>query len=280
MDQQRLKQLAIKSAIIRRSALQMVHDANSGHIGGALSCIDILVILYFEKMKVDPGDPRWAERDRLVLSKGHATAAIYAVLAERGFFPKEDLKTFRNIDSYLSGHVEMKHVPGVDMSAGSLGQGLSAAVGMALAARVSKKNYTTYAVMGDGEIEEGQIWEAAMSAGNFKLDNLIAFVDNNNLQIDGTIQEIMPAYPIDEKFRSFGWNVLLVDGHDIGALAEAVDRAKAYRGKPTVIVARTVKGKGVSFMENNVKWHGSTPSQQEFLSAAAELDAAIARLEG
>ena len=280
MDQKRVHELSIEAAKVRKLGLSAIYAAKSGHVGGAFSVADILTVLYFEKMNIDPKNPKWEDRDRFVLSKGHCTAALYPVLAERGYFPVDDLKTFRNIDSYLSGHVEMKHVRGIDMSAGSLGQGLSAAIGMALSARISKKNYRTYVAMGDGEIQEGQIWEAAMSAGNFKLDNLTAFVDNNNLQIDGTIEQIMSPYPIDEKFKAFGWNVISIDGHDLAQISDAVDQAAAFKGKPTVIIAKTIKGKGVSFMENNVKWHGATPSEEEFKQAFAELDATLAELEG
>lgn len=280
MIENRVNELAILSTKIRRSSLEAIHCANSGHIGGAFSIIDILVVLYFEKMKLDPSNPQWADRDRFVLSKGHASAAIYSVLAERGYFPKKDLKTFRNIDSYLSGHVEMKHVPGIDMSAGSLGQGLSVAVGMALSAKVSKKEYRTYVVMGDGEIQEGQIWEAAMAASYYKLDNLTAFVDNNNLQIDGKIEGVMSPYPIDEKFKSFGWNIIIIDGHNFAQISDAIDEAITVANKPTVIIAKTVKGKGVSFMENNVNWHGKAPCEEEYLKAANELDALLKELEG
>ena len=227
----------------------------------------------------DPKNPKDPDRDRFVLSKGHCTPTMYATLALKGYFPVEDLKTFRNVDSYLSGHVEMTKVPGVDMSAGSLGQGLSAAIGMALAGKVDKKDYRVYAALGDGEIQEGQIWEAAMAAGNYGLDNLTVFVDNNNLQIDGTIEEVMSPYPIDEKFRAFKWNVITIDGHDYAQIADAIDAAKEAKGRPTMIVAKTVKGKGVSFMENNVKFHGSTPTAEQFEQAFKELDAQIASLE-
>lgn len=279
MEQKRVRELALEAAKVRKLGLEAVYSAKSGHIGGAFSIADILVVLYFEKMNIDPNNPKWEDRDRFVLSKGHCTVAMYPVLAEKGYFPIKDLQTFRNIDSYLSGHVEMKHIPGVDMSAGSLGQGLSAAVGMAMSAKVDEKSYRAFVAMGDGEIEEGQIWEAAMAAGKFELDNLIAFVDNNNLQIDGTIEQVMSSYPIDKKFDSFGWNVIQIDGHDYAQIAEAIDQAAAMKGKPTVIIAKTVKAKGVSFMENDVKWHGATPSEEEFKKAFIELDAAIAGLE-
>lgn len=279
MEEKRLNELKLTAANIRRLALGAIEAANSGHAGGSFSIADILAVLYFDKMKIDPALPKDTGRDRFVLSKGHCTPAMYAALALRGYFPLEDLKTFRNIDSYLSGHVEMTKVPGVDMSAGSLGQGLSAAVGMALAGKVDHGDYRIYAVLGDGEIQEGQIWEAAMAAGNYKLDNLTVFVDNNNLQIDGTLEEVMSPYPIEEKFKAFKWNVITIDGHDCAQIADAIDQAAAVKDMPTMIVAKTVKGKGVSFMENNVKWHGSTPTKEEFKQAAKELDAAIVSLE-
>lgn len=279
MEEKRLNELKLTAANIRRLALGAIEAANSGHAGGSFSIADILAVLYFDKMKIDPALPKDAGRDRFVLSKGHCTPAMYATLALRGYFPLEDLKTFRNIDSYLSGHVEMTKVPGVDMSAGSLGQGLSAAVGMALAGKVDHGDYRIYAVLGDGEIQEGQVWEAAMAAGNYKLDNLTVFVDNNNLQIDGTLEEVMSPYPIEEKFKAFKWNVITIDGHDCAQIADAIDQAALVKDMPTMIVAKTVKGKGVSFMENNVKWHGSTPTKEEFKQAAKELDAAIVSLE-
>ena len=273
------KDLEMKSALIRKNALKAIQSASSGHIGGSLSVADILSVLYFAKMKIDPSNPDDENRDRFVLSKGHCTPALYATLALRGFFPLEDLKTFRHIDSNLSGHAEMNHIPGVDMSAGSLGQGFSAAVGIALSGKIYEKNYRVYTVVGDGEIQEGQIWEAAMAAGNYKLDNLTAFVDNNNLQIDGTIEEVMSPYPIDEKFKAFKWHVITIDGHDIGQILSALDEAEKTIGMPTMIVAKTIKGKGVSFMENNVKWHGNTPSKEEFIVAFQELDNMIERLD-
>ena len=279
MEEKRVKELALQAAKIRRTALEAINAAQSGHVGGSFSVADILTVLYFEKMNIDPKNPKDPDRDRFVLSKGHCTPTMYATLALKGYFPVEDLKTFRNVDSYLSGHVEMTKVPGVDMSAGSLGQGLSAAIGMALAGKVDKKDYRVYAALGDGEIQEGQIWEAAMAAGNYGLDNLTVFVDNNNLQIDGTIEEVMSPYPIDEKFRAFKWNVITIDGHDYAQSADAIDAAKEAKGRPTMIVAKTVKGKGVSFMENNVKFHGSTPTAEQFEQAFKELDAQIASLE-
>jgi len=279
MKEQRVKELALLAAKIRKEALKAIQSADSGHVGGSFSVIDILTVLYFEKMNIDVKNRKMENRDRLVLSKGHCSPAMYAVLAMRGFFPLEDLLTFRKIDSNLSGHVEMKYVPGVDMSTGSLGQGLSAAVGMALSGKIYKKDYRVFAILGDGEIQEGQIWEAAMAAGNYKLDNLTVFVDNNNLQIDGTIEEVMSPYPIEDKFRAFKWNVISIDGHDYAQISDAVDQASQTKLMPTVIVAKTVKGKGVSFMENEVKWHGHTPNAEEYALAFKELDEAIARLE-
>lgn len=275
-EKRELQRMAVK---IRKTALQAVKEASSGHIGGSFSMADILSVLYFSKMKVDVKNPRWEDRDRFVLSKGHCTPTTYATLALKGFFPLEDMKTFRGIDSYLSGHIEMNKVPGVDMSAGSLGQGLSVAVGMAMSAKAFHKDYTTYVIMGDGEIQEGQIWEAAMSAGHYKLDNLIAFVDNNNLQIDGTIQQVMSPYPIDEKFHAFGWNTITIDGNNIEEISAAIDEAKKSEGKPTVIVAKTIKGKGASVFENKVKFHGSSPTEEEYRIAFSELNQRESELE-
>lgn len=278
MNQNKQKELSLIAAKIRINALDAVDAASSGHIGGSLSVTDILTVLYFDEMNVNTAEPKWEDRDRLVLSKGHCTPALYGTLAEKGFFPKEELKHFRDLHSMLSGHAEY-HVPGVDMSTGSLGQGLSAAIGMALGARTDKKDYRVYAIMGDGEIEEGQIWEAAMCAGFYKLDNLVAFVDNNNLQIDGPITSVMSAYPIDQKFEAFNWNVITVDGHNVSEIKAALERAKATKGKPTAIVAKTVKGKGVSFMENVAGWHGKAPSHEQHDEAVAEIKKAIAELE-
>ena len=280
MDQKKATELALVSAKVRKTAMQMVFEADSGHLGGSMSATDILSVLYFDKMNIDPKNPKDPNRDRFVLSKGHCTPAMYPILAYRGFFPVEDLKHFRDIDSYLSGHVEMKYVPGVDMSAGSLGQGFSCAVGMALAAKIDKKDYHTYCILGDGEIQEGQIWEAAMAAGHFKLDNLTVFVDNNKLQIDGTVEDVMSVYPIDEKFASFGFHVIEIDGHDIMAISDAIDKALSLKDKPVAIIASTIKAKGVSFMENDVQWHGNTPSEEQYKAGVAELDAVIAELEG
>ncbi|TCL58933.1 transketolase [Kineothrix alysoides] len=279
MEQEQKKKMLSLGMKIREQALKAVQVPNSGHIGGSFSEADILAVLYFDKMNIDPENPRMQDRDRFVLSKGHASPALYATLALRGFFPVEELKTFRNADSDLSGHVEMTKVRGVDMSAGSLGQGLSAAVGMAVSGQIYQKDYRVYAMVGDGEIQEGQIWEAVMAAGNYKLDNLMLFVDNNNLQIDGTVEEVMSPYPIDDKFKAFNWNVICIDGHDPEAIAAAVEQAGACKGKPTVAIAKTVKGKGVSFMENNVNWHGKTPTPEQYEQAFKEIREQIEELE-
>lgn len=278
MDYSKEKQLSLIAEEVRINVLDAVTAASSGHIGGSLSIADILTVLYFDEMNVDTTQPKWPDRDRLVLSKGHCSPALYGVLAEKGFFPKEELKNFRNIHSMLSGHVEY-HVPGVDMSTGSLGQGLSAANGMALAARVDNKDYRVYAILGDGEIEEGQVWEAAMCAGFYKLDNLVAIVDNNNLQIDGSLDSVMSSYPIDKKFEAFNWNVINVDGHNIKEIKAALDLAKEKKGMPTAIIAKTVKGKGVSFMENVAGWHGKATNQEQHDEAVAEIKKRIAELE-
>lgn len=248
-----------------------VHAAKSGHPGGSLSAADIFTYLYFEEMNINPQNPKMENRDRFVLSKEHVAPGLYSALAHRGFFPVEDLKTLRHTGSYLQGHPDMKHIPGVDMSSGSLGQGLSAAVGMALAGKMKKDSYRVYALLGDGEIEEGQIWEAAMFAGHRKLDNLAVVVDNNNLQIDGAIAEVCSPYPIDKKFEAFGFNVISVNGHDFSELRRAFAEAKDTRGMPTAIIADTTKGKGVSFMENNVSWHGKAPNDEEYETAMEEL---------
>lgn len=279
MEKDKVKQLGAKATLIRRKALEAVYAAKSGHIGGSFSMADILAVLYFDKMNIDPENLKAPGRDRFVLSKGHCTPTMYSTLALRGYFPVEDLQTFRGIDSYLSGHVEMTKVPGIDMSAGSLGQGLSAAVGMAVVGKIDKADYRVFAALGDGEIQEGQIWEATMAAGNYGLDNLTVFVDNNKLQIDGTVEEVMSPYPIEDKFKAFKWNVLTIDGHDYEEIADAIDKAGTMKGAPTVIVANTVKGKGVSFLENDVKWHGSIPSEEQFKQAFDELDASIAAWE-
>jgi transketolase len=280
MEENEKRKLDLMAVKIRKTALQAIKEASSGHIGGSFSIADILAVLYFHEMNIDSKNPKWEDRDRFVLSKGHCTPTTYAALALKGFFPLEYMKTFRNIDSYLSGHIEMRNVPGVDMSAGSLGQGLSVAVGMALSAKTYLKNYTTYVVTGDGEIQEGQIWEAAMAAGYYKLDNLIAFVDNNNLQIDGTIEEVMSPYPIDEKFRAFGWNAINIDGNKVEEISMAISQAKNIKGKPTVIIAKTIKGKGVSVFENQVRFHGSSPTEEEYKIAFSELNQRENELEG
>ena len=263
-----LQQIAKK---IRKGIIEAVYSNQSGHPGGSLSIADIMAVLYFNEMKIDPQNPDWEDRDRLVLSKGHCAPALYSALANRGFFDVEELQTFRNINSRLQGHPDKKHIPGVDMSTGSLGQGLSAANGMAISAKMDKKGYRVYCILGDGEIEEGQIWEAAMAANKYKLDNLCVIVDNNNLQIDGTIEEVMSSYPIDEKFRSFGFQVIHIDGHDIDEIMKAFEVAREIKGKPTCIIAKTIKGKGVSFMENQVGWHGKAPNKEEYEHAMKEL---------
>lgn len=266
-----MENLKNKALNIRKNIVEMIYSASSGHPGGALSCADILTALYFSEMNVDVANPKDENRDRLVLSKGHASAGLYATLAEKGFISKEELSGFRNINSILQGHPDMKKIPGVDMSTGSLGQGLSVANGMAIAGKLDHKDYRVYCIMGDGEIEEGQIWEAAMTASHYKLDNLCAIVDNNNLQIDGKITEVMNPTPIDEKFKSFGFNVININGNDIDEILDAFEKARNAKGRPTAIIAKTVKGKGVSFMENQAGWHGKAPSQEEYEKAMAEL---------
>ena len=279
MDLLKKQELTKIATNVRMGILEGIHAAKAGHPGGSLSCADILTYLYFVEMNIDPADPKKADRDRFVLSKGHAAPALYSVLAHRGFFDTSMLKTLRQIGSILQGHPDMKHIPGVDMSTGSLGQGISAAAGMALSAKHFGDTYKVYAVLGDGEIEEGQVWEAAMFAAAKKLDNLIAFVDFNNLQIDGTIDEVNSPKPIDKKFEAFGWNVICIDGNDFDAIEDAVNKAKAYaNGKPTAIVSSTIKGKGVSFMENAVGWHGSAPNDEQYETAIAELKAQLAAL--
>ena len=264
--------LKVTANNIRKSVIEEVYSASSGHPGGSLSAADILTVLYFNQMNIDPKDPKNENRDRFVLSKGHASPVLYATLAERGFFDKEELKSFRKLGSMLQGHPDMKGVPGVDMSTGSLGQGLSAANGMALASKLDSKGYRVYALLGDGEIQEGQIWEAAMTSCHYKLDNLCVIVDNNNLQIDGSVDNVMNVYPIDEKFRSFGFEVFTVDGNNIDELITIFEKAKTIKGKPTAIVAKTVKGKGVSYMENQAGWHGKAPKEDEYKTAMEELN--------
>lgn len=279
MDRLKLKELKKTATLIRKHIIEEVYHAAAGHPGGSLSCTDILTVLYFHEMKVDPKNPKWEDRDRFVLSKGHCAPALYGTLAERGFFPKEELVKFRSIDSYLEGHPSMKNVPGVDMSTGSLGQGISAAVGMALAGKIDQKDYRVYAILGDGEVEEGQVWEASMAAAHYKLDNLTAFLDHNGLQIDGKIVDVMSPEPIAQKFESFGWNVIKIDGHDYNQIINAIDEAKKCKGKPTIVIAETTKGKGVSYMENQVGWHGSAPNKEQRDQAIAELDAFLSELE-
>lgn len=279
MDQKRITQLSIIANKIRKNALTAVYSAASGHPGGSMSIADLLALLYFEEMNVDPQNPKKADRDRLVLSKGHTAPALYGALALKGFFPEEDMKTFRNISSYLQGHPDMNKVPGVDMSTGSLGQGVSAAGGMALSAKLDGADYRVYSILGDGEIEEGQVWEQAMFAAHYKLDNLTIFVDFNGLQIDGDVTEVMNPTPIDKKFEAFGWNVVVADGHNIAELYDAIHKAKNCKGKPTAVIMNTVKGKNVSFMENNAGWHGSAPNEEQYNQAIAELDEIISGLE-
>ena len=276
-DMHTLEVVAAKGRLL---GLDMVYNCASGHLGGSFSAMDILTVLYFDVMNVDPRDPANPDRDRFVLSKGHCTPALYPVLAQRGFFPEEDLKLFRSIDGHMSGHAEMRHVKGVDMSTGSLGQGISAAVGMALAGKMDKKAYRVYSILGDGEIEEGQVWEAFMSAAKYGLDNLCAVIDVNGLQIDGKTADVMPTEPLDKKMEAFGWNVIQADGHDLAALSAAFEQAKANTGAPTVILAKTVKGKGVSFMENDAGWHGKAPNVEQYEKARGELAAALAEKEG
>ncbi len=273
------KELKLIAARGRCLGMQMVFRAASGHIGGSLSAMDILTELYFEQLRVDPERPQAPERDRFVMSKGHCTPALYSILALRGYFPEKQLELFRSIEGHMSGHPDMVHVPGVDMSTGSLGQGLSAAVGMAIAGKMDSAAYRVYALMGDGEIEEGQIWEAAMSAAKYKLDNLCGIVDVNGLQIDGRTADVMPSEPLDAKFAAFGWNVIKADGHDFDSLRAALAAAKAEKDRPSVILAKTVKGKGVSFMENDPGWHGKAPNAEQYEQAMAELNAAVEKLE-
>ena len=259
---------------VRKGIVEGVHSAKAGHPGGSLSAADIFTYLYFEEMNVDPKDPKNEERDRFVLSKGHTAPGLYSALAHKGYFPVEDLLTLRHTGSYLQGHPDMKHIPGVDMSSGSLGQGLSCAVGMALAGKLKNKDYRVYALAGDGEIQEGQIWEAAMFAGARELDNLVVIVDNNNLQIDGEVGEVCSPYPIDKKFEAFNFHTINIDGNDFDEIRKALDEAKATKGMPTAIVMKTVKGKGVSYMENSAGWHGKAPNDEEYEIAMADLEKA------
>ena len=280
MNQDVVKQLSIQAYKIRKGAVTAVYSAKSGHPGGSLSVADILTYLYFHEMKVDPQNPQSDDRDRFVLSKGHCAPALYATLAAKGFFPEEELPGLRHYGRLLQGHPDMKTIPGVDMSTGSLGQGVSAACGIALSGKLRQKDYRVYTVLGDGEIEEGQVWEAAMFAAHYKLDNLCLFVDNNGLQIDGPVTQVCSPEPITDKFKAFGFHVILIDAHDFNQIEAAVEEAKTVKGKPTAIIARSVKGKGVSFMENNPAWHGAAPNAEQYAQAIADLDRHLAELEG
>ena len=275
MDQSTKRELALKAAQVRLNILEAVHAASSGHPGGSLSIADLITYLYNKEMKVDPKNPKWADRDRLVLSKGHCAPALYAILAEQGFFPREELKKLRQVDSFLQGHPDMQHTPGVDMTTGSLGLGISAACGMALAAKIDNKDYRTYTILGDGETEEGQVWEAAMFAAHYKLDNLCVIVDWNGLQIDGPIAEVMNPAPHDKKFEAFGFHVISIDAHDFDQIEAALAEARTVKGKPTAIIMTSVKGKGVSFMENQCGWHGSAPNDEQYAQAVAEIKATM-----
>lgn len=279
MDATLKKQLEITATKVRMGIIEGVYNAKAGHPGGSLSVTDMLTYLYMARMNVDPQNPMMADRDRLVLSKGHTAPALYAVLAHRGFFPVEELKTLRKIDSRLQGHPVLGKVPGVDMSTGSLGQGVSAACGMALSGKISNETYKVYAILGDGEIQEGQVWESAMFAAHYQLDNLVYVVDNNNLQIDGPITQVMSPYPIDEKFAAFGWHVININGHDFDEIENALNEAEKIANQPTVIIQKTVKGKGVSYMENNVAWHGAAPNEEQYKIAMGELQAYLDELQ-
>ena len=276
MEQLKLKKIANE---IRKDIVREVHSAKSGHPGGSLSAADIFTYLYFEELNIDPADPKKADRDRFVLSKGHVAPGLYATLAHRGYFPVEDLITLRHVGSYLQGHPDMKHIPGVDMSSGSLGQGISSAVGMALSAKLTGEDYRVYTLLGDGEIQEGQLWEAAMFAGHRKLDNLVVIVDNNGLQIDGNIADVCSPYPIAEKFKAFNFETIEINAHDFDEIAAAFKKAKEIKGKPTAIIAKSVKGKGVSFMENQAGWHGKAPNDEQFAVAMADLEKISEELE-
>ena len=280
MTEQEKKQLMAMACKVRMGAIRGVHSAKAGHPGGSLSAADLFTYLYFKEMNVNPKNPKWADRDRFVLSKGHTAPGLYAVLALRGFFPEEDLLTLRHIGSHLQGHPNMNETPGVDMSTGSLGQGVSAAAGMALAAKYQGKDCRVYTLLGDGEIQEGQVWEAFMFAHHYKLDNLCVIIDNNGLQIDGNVADVMSPYPIPEKLRAFGFEVTEIDGHDFDQIEAAFAQARATKGVPFAIVMKTVKGKGVSYMENNAGWHGKAPNDEEFEIAMKELSAQLAEVEG
>ena len=280
MNDQEKKQLALTACKVRMGIIESTHAAKCGHPGGSLSAADLFTCLYFKEMNVDPKNPKWEERDRFVLSKGHTAPGLYAALAHRGFFPVEDLLTLRKIDSYLQGHPNMNSVPGVDMSTGSLGQGISAACGMALAAKVKGKTHRVYTLLGDGESQEGQVWEACMLAGHYKLDNLCVIIDNNGLQIDGDVAKVMSPYPIVDKLEAFGFHTQAIDGHDLDAIVAALETAKTVKGQPSAIVMKTVKGKGVSFMENLASWHGVAPNDEQYEQAMKELKAQLCELEG
>ena len=280
MDSQKVRELQINATHVRKMALEAVHSAGAGHPGGSLSLADYLTYLYMVEMNVNPRDAKNPDRDRFVLSKGHCSPALYGVLAEAGFIPKEDIKGFRSIDSYLQGHPDMKKINGVDMSTGSLGQGISAACGMALAGKLDDKDYRVYTALGDGEIEEGQVWEAAMFAAHYKLDNLTAYLDFNGLQIDGDITKVMNSLPIDKKFEAFNWHVINIDAHDFNQIEAAVNEAKATKDRPTIIIGKSIKGKGVSFMEGQAAWHGTAPNDEQYAQAISELDAYLESLGG
>ena len=280
MTAQEKKQLQVTACKVRMGIIESTHAAKCGHPGGSLSAADMLTYLYFRELRVDPSNPQWADRDRFVLSKGHCAPGLYAALAHRGFFPVGDLLTLRKVGSYLQGHPNMNSVPGVDMSTGSLGQGISAACGMALAGKLKKQNYRVYTLLGDGEIQEGQVWEACMFASHYHLDNLCVIVDNNGLQIDGDVAKVMSPYPIDAKLEAFGFHVRMIDGHDFDAIEQALNEAKTITGKPSAIVMHTVKGKDVSFMENNAGWHGVAPNDAQYEQAMAELKEKLTALEG
>ena len=280
MTEQEIKQLQATACKVRMGVIEGTHGAKAGHPGGSLSAADMFTYLYFKELNVDPKDPKNENRDRFVLSKGHTAPGLYSTLANRGFFPVEDLPTLRHIDSYLQGHPNMNTVPGVDMSTGSLGQGISVAAGMALGAKHQGKTYRVYTLLGDGEIQEGQVWEACMLSAHYKLDNLCVIVDNNGLQIDGAVDKVMSPYPIDEKLKAFGFHVEVIDGHDYNQIEAALNTAKTVKGQPTAIVMKTLKGKGVSFMEGQASWHGKAPNDEEYAIAMNELKAALAELEG
>lgn len=279
MDNNEKRKLQITACKIRMGIIEGVYNAKSGHPGGSLSIADVLAYLYFKEMKIDPANPKWEDRDRLVLSKGHTAPGLYSALANRGYFPVEYLKTLRKTDSFLEGHPDMKGTPGVDMSSGSLGQGISVACGMALASKLDGDRFRVYSILGDGELEEGQVWEAAMFASHKKLDTLTAIVDNNNLQIDGELDNVNSPYPIPEKFKAFNWHVIEIDGNDFDQIESAFEEARNTKGQPTAIIMKTTKGKGVSFMENKASWHGAAPNEEQYNIAMAELGEALRELE-